>query len=124
MLRSFWTILLLLAVGVIFVLLPDNGNPLIKFNQYHGPSVMDTVGLVIIILVWIWMLYRVFFNWKKVKSALKIKGILIALLLVITGTVIIAATLALNMRHGWIPGAILAIAGYTIPVTAAIKKTE
>lgn len=41
------------AVGAAVLALPDSGNRVFSFSRTHGPSPLDLVGLVILLVVWV-----------------------------------------------------------------------
>lgn len=43
---------LLTAVGGLVIALPDGGPRLVSFSRTHGPSLLDAVGIVLILLGW------------------------------------------------------------------------
>jgi hypothetical protein len=63
--------LFILTVGIILVILPDTGRPLIRFSENHGPSAVDVIGLTLILLVWMMMVYTA---WSKRKFILATLG--------------------------------------------------
>ena len=64
-------ILIILAIGIILVILPDTGPPLIRFSENHGPSAVDVIGLTLILRVWMMMVYTA---WSKRKLILATLG--------------------------------------------------
>jgi len=52
--------------GSIILLLPDNNDPIIRFNKIHGPSLQDLAGLVLIISVWFASCIFVIKKWSQI----------------------------------------------------------
>ena len=52
MTKSILILITIFLAGLIILLLPDNNDPIIRFNKIHGPSLQDLGGLVLIISVW------------------------------------------------------------------------
>ena len=70
MTKSLLILITIFLAGLIILLLPDNNDPIIKFNKIHGPSLQDLAGLVLIISVWFASCIFVIKKWSQV-----IKGI-------------------------------------------------
>ena len=89
MTRTFWIAISFLIAGSILLVLPDKGEPIISFNEMHGPSVIDLVGLILFSIGWIWLTTNVILGWKKVIESLGYSKTILLLLLYITGIVLI-----------------------------------
>jgi drug/metabolite transporter (DMT)-like permease len=63
-----WILLLLFIAGLIILLLPDQGKPVIAFNEKHGPSWPDTIGLLIMLISWLLSCIVTVRNWRAVRS--------------------------------------------------------
>ena len=61
-------LLIIFLAGLVILLLPDNSEPVITFNKKHGPSIMDLLGLVLMLISWFLSCVVVVRNWKEVKS--------------------------------------------------------
>jgi hypothetical protein len=66
--KTAWTLFLIFAAGLIILLLPDNGKPVIRFNKMHGPSLPDLAGLSLIMVSWLAGCMLIMRNWKAIKS--------------------------------------------------------
>ena len=62
-----WALFILFIAGLIILLLPDRGKQIIRLNERHGPSIQDLIGLVLILLSWLFSCAVVISNWKKIK---------------------------------------------------------
>jgi len=56
--------------GFVIVLLPDKSEALISFNSAHGPSVLDIVGLILLVSGWVWLTVYIIARWKKIARSL------------------------------------------------------
>ena len=63
-----WILLILFIAGLIILLLPDKGTPVIVLNEKHGPSFQDLIGLVLIIISWALSCIVVIRHWKVISS--------------------------------------------------------
>jgi len=66
MTKSLLILITIFLAGLIILLLPDNNDPIIKFNKIHGPSLQDLAGLVLIISVWFVSCIFVIKKWSQV----------------------------------------------------------
>src|SRR5687767_11689027 len=74
-----WIALILFIIGLVILMLPDEGKPVIVLNEKHRPSFADLVGLLFMITGWLWSCIVVFRNWHEValKTGRRISGTLI-----------------------------------------------
>jgi len=63
-----WILLILFIAGLIILLLPDKGEPVIVLNESHGPSLQDLIGLVLMLISWFASCIVVVREWQTVKS--------------------------------------------------------
>ena len=75
MLKLQWILAIVFLAGVSIVLLPDDGRPVIRFNEMHGPSVPDMIGLGLISISWLAGLVMIVLNWKKIRTRIGIKNV-------------------------------------------------
>lgn len=68
MLNKKWVLLSLFITGLIIVVLPDSGKPVIALNKSHGPSIQDLIGLGLLLISWLFSCIIVIRNWKKIKT--------------------------------------------------------
>ena len=62
-----WVLFVLFISGLVILLLPDQGAPVIKLNERHGPSFLDLIGLALIVISWALSCIVVIRNWNDVK---------------------------------------------------------
>lgn len=48
-----WPALVMFCIGVIILLMPDGGTPVIRLNGIHGPSLFDIAGLSMMLIGWL-----------------------------------------------------------------------
>lgn len=63
-----WILLILFIAGLIILLLPDQGKPVIVLNEKHGPSFQDLTGLLLMLISWLVSCIVVVRKWKVIKS--------------------------------------------------------
>lgn len=86
-----WVLLTLFITGLIIVLLPDSGKPVIELNKSHGPSIQDLIGLGLLLISWLLSSIIVIRNWKKIESKIgdrTFRLLLIIYLLAMTGIIL------------------------------------
>ena len=91
MLNNKWVLIILFVTGLVIVVLPDSGKPVIALNKSHGPSIQDLIGLGLLLMGWLFSCIVVIRNWKKIKSKIGIKNfrlLIITYLLAIAGIIL------------------------------------
>ena len=94
MLNNKWVLLILFIAGLIIVVLPDSGKPVIALNKSHGPSVQDFIGLGLILISWLFSCGIVIRNWEKIKSKIgnrNFRLLILIYLLAMTGIILALA---------------------------------
>lgn len=62
-----WILLISFIAGFIILLLPDHGKPVISLNERHGPSLLDLIGLLLMMISWFASCIVVIRKWKDVR---------------------------------------------------------
>ena len=62
---------LLSGIGIYFISLPDTGPRLITFSKAHGPGMVDSLGILLVILGWLILVLGI---WGSRKEILQYKG--------------------------------------------------
>jgi len=115
---SFWIAIALIILGIVLVMLPDSGPRIIKFNENHGPSVSDLVGLTLIIIVWIYFVSQGFKNRRQVS-----RRVIIAIVVgVVLGAIGIASGLQLKNDELLWSGVFISVLAYGVFIVPAFKK--
>ena len=112
----------MILAGVVLLFLPENGDRLFIINEHHGPSFVDSAGLLLIITSWACMVTSSIKRNKKIRSIINIKWVLFCICAISIGTVWVIISLSNNSISGWMPGAGIAVAGYTVLFWAAFKS--
>jgi hypothetical protein len=61
-------LLIIFLAGVFILALPDNGKPVITLNKMHGPSLIDLVGITLLLISWMGSIVIIKDNWEKIKT--------------------------------------------------------
>jgi hypothetical protein len=70
MTKSLLILITIFLTGSIILLLPDNNDPIIRFNKIHGPSLLDLAGLVLILSAWFASCIFVIKKWSQVLKSI------------------------------------------------------
>ena len=120
--KSFWVVLLLLISGIVIVLLPDSDNRLFSFNRDHGPSLQDTIGLSLIIVGWIWIVFRIIRNRIQLVVRLGIFKLRLMALIILAGGALIAAGILSELNNLLWTGIALSAFAYVFLMIPAFRK--
>jgi hypothetical protein len=101
------------AVGVAIIALPDSGDRLLSLSRTHGPALVDLVGLLLLVAVWLPVPALL---WAR-RSALAGPLGRAALVLAVVGVVGLVATVRLDL--GWSYG--LAVAALVVAQLLALR---
>ena len=75
MYKKAWIFIIIFIIGLIILLSPDKGNPAMKLNLQHGPSLFDLIGLSFIAISWTASLIMISTQWKRISGKLGKKKI-------------------------------------------------
>jgi len=123
MTKSLLILIAIFLAGSIILLLPDNNDPIIKFNKIHGPSLQDLAGLVLIISVWIASCIFVIKKWPLVIKSIGSSTTYFLVLLYVFSLsgVVLALIFSLDLLL-WISITIAVITNVSIIITAIRTK--
>lgn len=116
--RSWWSWGVLSGSGLVVLLLPDTGPRLFSLSEEHGPSLVDAIGVLLLLVGWAVLDVA---TWRRRRGlSLRIGG---GVLITLTGLAAIVLVLwSVLGDHGawWIVGATLLAA---IQLAAAVRAT-
>ena len=118
-----WILLMLFIAGLIILLLPDVGKPVIVLNEKHGPSLLDMIGWLIMLTSWVLSCIMIARKWEKIR--LKIPNPAFGSLIVIYILSIIGIALSLLFTSDmmlWSCAAIAGLINILFVVNAFAKK--
>ncbi len=101
--------LMLIAVGIVVVVLPDNGERLFSLSRDHGPSLQDAIGLLLVFIGYGWFLRQA---WKRREKILQYKNTIsfkIIPLVLVVGIVLIIISVINDYGDWWLCGAIILV---------------
>ena len=107
MIRYAWILILLFTIGLIILVLPDNGRPVIRFNERHGPSLIDLTGISLVLVSWVASTIIIINRWPAIRRRLgKGKVYLLTLMyfLFLSGT-LLGLILSLDLMLWFFAGA-------------------
>ncbi|HYJ38279.1 MAG TPA: hypothetical protein VEV87_06665 [Chitinophagaceae bacterium] len=66
MIKQAWILVILFFIGLIILVLPDNGRPVIRFNELHGPSLIDLTGILLVLVSWVAATIIIINRWQAI----------------------------------------------------------
>ncbi len=93
------------AVGGTVIALPDTGPRLFSFSESHGPSVIDLIGMAVLVAGWLpvaWLL------WSR-RAAIRGRSAWLAGLLAIAGVVLLVLTVGKDLGAWWLAAAAILV---------------
>ena len=94
-----WTLLLIFIAGLVIIIIPDPGPPVLRLNEDHGPSFTDVLGLCLVMTSWLSCLIMIIRYWNGIilrKGRLRIAALILLYLISVTAIII-----ALKRGRDW-----------------------
>jgi uncharacterized membrane protein YidH (DUF202 family) len=101
--------ILLLAVGFIIVALPDSDKRLFSISKDHGPSLQDTIGLVMILIGYGWFVKQAWKRRERIMKYKRLSSFKILFFLFVFGLGVIIVSVVSDYGYWWICGVVLLI---------------
>lgn len=95
-------------IGFAILMLPDSGKPVIEFNNMHGPSLPDVIGLLLMMAPWIVSCVVLVIRWKTIKKRIGSSGMLFLLTFYLISIGVIVTSLKLSADWMLWPGILIA----------------
>jgi hypothetical protein len=91
------------AVGAVIIALPDSDHRVFSLSRAHGPSVVDLLGVLVVVLTWVPVATLL------VSSRRRLTGRVarIAAVLAVVGLIWLVLTLAADLAAAWAVGVVL-----------------
>jgi len=121
MTQSFWICCLTFAIGVVIVALPDSGPRVFSISELHGPSLIDVLGLVMVMIPWTYSIIYALLKWRRVLFVLGRPLAALSLAAAFTGLVVTTISVSRDGPYWWM-GALIAFAGQFAWIVAAFRK--
>ncbi len=123
MVTSFWITILVIVIGLILVTLPDQEKRVFSFNKDHGPSLQDLLGLILIVLSWCFMLFKIVLKRKMVLKSIGTRNTLLITMMIGAGGVLIFGGLQVEENLILWIGILFSVLGYSILLIPAFRKS-
>lgn len=121
---SFWAAIVLLIVGTLVILLPDNEDAMLRFTNGPTASWQQFIGAGIILVTWGWMLAKSIQRRILITRAIGRKGVIAALAAIVLGTVFFVGGCMVTFNKALWWGIILALAGNGMIMVPAFKMNQ
>ena len=103
------------AVGVLVLSLPDDGPRIIALSEGHGPSALDAVGILILLVAWAAFLAPLFAARHTIHHASTLA------LVALAGAVLVIWSVATDTGAWWVLGVVTLVAVQLIAAFLAIR---
>jgi hypothetical protein len=116
-----WVWIVLVVANVVgggLLALPDEGPRLFSFSEAHGPSALDAVGAMIVLVGWLALDGAIVARRHAVRALGRTRLLVIASAVVI-GIAILVPTIALDLGAWWVLGVAL-LAGAQIALGVSV----
>jgi hypothetical protein len=107
------------AVGAAVIALPDSDDRVLSFSRTHGPSLIDAIGMVILVLVW---LPVVALLWSQ-RALLRGRAARLAALLAVVGTALLAIAIGFDLGPVWVAPVALLVGAQVLAVAVIARRT-
>ncbi len=125
MIRSVLVFIICMIVGSFVISLPDTGPRLYSFSEAHGPSIIDFIGIVVLLTGWTVLMTGL---WKRRDQIFIYNGsklFIICIFMIGFGSGLIVASVVSDFPYWWVLGAIiLLIIQFMIVYYVSMTKTN
>jgi uncharacterized membrane protein len=95
----------LFVLGSVIVALPDNNVRLFSVSQDHGPSVLDLIGLIILICPYIYLATHAWKKRQNLKPYQNTTTFKLGSILFVLGLVLVIVSVVADYGNWWLLGA-------------------
>ena len=124
MTNAFWIACSFIAVGLLTVGYPDKGPPVFSFNEEHGPSTSDLIGLAFVVSAWAFMLIKTIFSGHRVLNVLGAGGIKRMIFIIVLGNFLVYLGLRFHMDVVLWTGVGFSLLAYVTLFIPAFRKNN
>ncbi|MEO7988073.1 MAG: hypothetical protein ABI663_00950 [Chryseolinea sp.] len=121
MVISFWNTILV-TIGLILVIMPDQEKSVFNFNKDHGPSLQDAVGLMLIVLGWCFILFKIIFKQKMVLKFIGQRNTVLLTAMIVGGSIFIIGGLKAEKDSILWIGTLFSVVGYSALLIPAFRR--
>ena len=102
------------AIGGLIVALPDSDDRVFSFSQTHGPSPLDLVGVVVLVVAWVPVAVLLPSLWRSVKRGTA----WFAGVLSVFGTAALIVTIGADLGWWWLAAVAILVVAQLVLLTA------
>lgn len=118
---GFWICILVFSLGAFIIGLPDGGPPIIDISELHGPSLIDLIGIAIMVVPWTYLIVYSLIKWRRVLFELGRPVAALSLAAAFAGLTMTAVSVGRDGPYWWM-GALTAFAGQLAWIVSALRK--
>ena len=107
------------AAGAAVIALPDSDDRVVSISQTHGPSLVDLIGMIIVLVAW---LPVVALLWSH-RALLRGRAARLAAWLVVVGTVLLVITIGYDLGPIWLLPVVLLVVAQLLAVAVITRRT-
>lgn len=111
------------VVGTVLVALPDRDQRLVSFSRDHGPSVVDTLGVAVLLAGWLVLDHAAWGGRRRLVTRLGRGPLLVGALLAGLGVGLVIASVLGDLGYWWVAGAAVAAAVQLVAALAVTGET-
>jgi len=113
---TIWAMLSLLGVGI--VALPDAGERIVSFSEGHGPSLMDSAGIVLLMAGWFAFIPALWRARPASRRGRAIAG------LALTGAGVVVWSVATDSGRWWVVGSGALVVTQGVAALSALRRLQ
>jgi hypothetical protein len=102
------------AVGAAIVALPDADRRVVTLSETHGPSALDLVGVIVLLLGWLPVPVTLWRSRRGVSAGVWV----VAALLGLVGAFVLVVTIRLDLGWWWLTAVALLVAAQAVPLAS------
>lgn len=103
------------VVGAVVLALPDTGPPLLRLSETHGPSLLDSVGVLVLVAGWLPIPVLIYRSRAGVPPLVWAGAGSLALV----GALALAVTIRRDLGWWWVPAAAALALAQAVPLAAS-----
>jgi hypothetical protein len=108
------------AIGGFIVALPDADDRVFSFSQTHGPSPLDLVGVVVLVVAWSPVAVLLPSLWRSVsRGAAWFAGVLS-----VVGTTALLLTIGADLGWWWLAAVVILVVAQLVLLTAGWRAAS
>jgi hypothetical protein len=117
----FLACLVVIVAGLVVVVLPDADERVITFSGNHGPSFVDIVGLILIVIPWFYMTFHAVKHWPVLLQLFGRKLVSVLLAVALGGFMVLVISIRSDSELWWM-GAVLSAAAQFALIVPSFRE--